>query len=334
VLAVLAVTALAVGVWRWGWRERRWDTYAPRIVADLPWGDAPADAGLSPADQGTPRYGPLAFAIGDDRIVVADTYHRRLLVRRLRGGPWKAMDLPGSQLTAACALPGRQGILVADEAHLVLWRLVGRGPVAVASLRPTPGATTALWRLACGADGGAYGELVTIGRGLFRVELVAFRARQLTVLAAGLGTDARPVDGGPPLRSFAVGPDGAWYLAGPGPAPGTLTVAVERPWGRRGALWTVTGLPAVRGVEVLGWARGRLYVGVNLGRPGQPGTIVALGNQGSVAARIAVPPPAVLAASYAVVAPNGTVYVADSTTTAFRILEIRSIHHTALEWRL
>jgi hypothetical protein len=277
ILAGLALAAAVVLVVRLGYRERHWDTYRRQVVVRLAWGSGPDQVGRSLSLSGTGDYGPLAFTVGHGRLVIADTYNDRVLIRGLDGGPWTTIPAPRSELTAACYLPGSLGLFMADDRRLTVWRVAGTRLEPWVSLPAGERHTTStLWRVDCGGDGRLYVEDVAVGRGRFHLGLLASDGRELKPIAQINGEPAVPEPLGPPLESFDVGPGGVWYLSQASPATHAVRIAVEKPLGTKTATWTIQIRDAVHTVQLLGLAAGRLFVGVNLGRRGMSGTVVVL----------------------------------------------------------
>lgn len=82
VLAAVALAALAVLVWGAFDREERVEAHR-EVLFTLPWGDGDGSVARVPVDGRV--FGPRSFAVAGDRVFVADTFNRRVLVLDLAG---------------------------------------------------------------------------------------------------------------------------------------------------------------------------------------------------------------------------------------------------------
>lgn len=326
VAAVLVLTALVWGVRR----ESTW-TLVPGGTVVVPVGPAPSSFGDAVGLDGI-RYGPLAFAVGNGRLVVADTYRHRLAWRSLHGGAWHYLAWPDSFLDDVVYWPADRSFLVVDNRlpGLYVWR--SGAPRLVWRVWPERGTAGAIWCVTAGAGPVAYGEAVAIGRGGFRVEWIAVTSRGARLVAwrtFDLGAqhaDAHGMLGSRlPLNAVWVGPEGAVYAVD----DEERSILVLRPDGQVG---TRIMLPAAAQAPYrwLGMDdQGRLYALAG----GVPDRLLVLSDQGQVLGERAVSPAALRAARYGAVAVDGTVYVDTSTGDRFRIASWRWIRKVRITWR-
>ena len=325
---------LAAALLAWGLSARRmthppvWQTH---LVATWPFGQGPAALGVETALDGQ-EYGPLGFAVAGTRLAIVDTYQSRLVWETRRGeapARWSRRSIPDSLLETVVWSGAMRAWLVADNAHLVIWAAAASGVEPWLTIPRRPGTTASLWRVVATPGGPVFVEEVVFGRGTYHLALGSYNARgrlERELTTAGYPTvDAA----GPPtiltqVRSFASAPDGELYveLAGTTPQSRTVGVLNRHGSGLRDAVVLRSPVPIINS-QLVGLSRqGRIYLAVNVGLPRRPGLILVFTPTGRLLLRIPVPIEAVRAAVYAQVAADGTVYVDESTRTAYRLVAV------------
>jgi outer membrane protein assembly factor BamB len=326
IAAAAVITALALGVGH----ESTWEL-APGKTISAPIGAAGAAFGDAVGMDGI-HYGPLAFAVGAGRLVVADTYRQRLAWRYLRGGGWHYVPWPDSFVDEVVYWASDHSFLVVDNRlpGLYVWRS-GR-PRLIWRALPERRTSAAVWGVAAGTGPVADAEVVQIGRGGFRVEwievtrggarLVGWRTFDMGAPhATGHGVFATHL----PLDRFWLGPDGTVYAAG---ADGGATVNIYRPDGHVRSL--ALPVPARAVCRWLGVDdRGRLYALV----ADEGDRLMVFWADGGVAAERSVPAATLRAARYGAVTADGTVYVDTSTGDQLRITAWHWVRKDRIAWR-
>jgi hypothetical protein len=343
-LAGLALALALLAVVMLGLRRQTWWTTRQTVVISLPWGNGPEKAGRA-TGLDAQVYGPLAFAVGHGQVVVADTYHHRLLWRSLRGhGPWQSRLLPDSMLENLCYDPHSESFFAADNQSLTLWKL-SRGRVSrFLRLSEEPSGTSSLWHLAASPRGPLYLEVVRFGHGVFEVRVLAVSPRghaiPLTVSLHGirpLSLRAEVRSGFLPgaVRNLQVAPDGNLYVELPSLATREREIVVYRPNGTLIRTVHVHTRMAIEDTALLGVTpSGNFYLAVNVGRLGERGSVLEVTPSGTIRTRLTLPPTRVLAAVYGTVTPDGTLYLNESSIGHFRVVAIRPVEHRGIVWRL
>jgi hypothetical protein len=335
-LAVLAVIAA-------GLTEVRWWAVREDVIVRLPFGPGANDPGKAVGLDDV-QYGPLGFAVGGRRLVVADTYHERLLWRPLgRPRDWHAVPVPHAILEGICYQASSASFYLADNRTLTILRLHDSHIVPWRHVPEPSGATASLWQMAAGPRDLLYVEEVAFGHGRFRLELLELggdrRARTLAVTEAGQDWSLTPTAAGGvlnvPVHNFQVGPDGVLYIEAPSLSASEREILRYDPSGKLIGTVTVAAPGTIDDTALLGVdSAGRIYFGVNLGDPRQAGLVLVLSSGGHVLVRIPVPPTTVQAAQYGWVAPNGTLYLNESTGEVFRLVAFRLVVRSRVVWRL
>ena len=116
VLAAVALAALALVVWGAFDLEERVEAHR-EVLFTLPWGDGDGSVGRAPV--GERVFAPRSFAVAGDRILVADTFNRRVLVLDRAGRLLQTLTPqagPPGEGSAAGVLPDARAVGAAEGA--------------------------------------------------------------------------------------------------------------------------------------------------------------------------------------------------------------------------
>lgn len=287
VVAATAIGLLALGACGRAAPPPRWGTR-------LPWGEAVATAA-----GGGKVTGPLAVAAADDALVLADSFHDRLLVWRAADGAWgdpvRAAIPTGSPILAVAAAPGAAAPVYCATAGGGIWEVPAAAPPRrLAQLPADPQALERVVGMAAHRQG-VWIDLVTIGADAAIRALVAVGTGGAhTLRRAVLATPAGPA---PPAVPWLFSPAGVRQGLARGPDASIWLVGRDQQG--RPVLWRLgaDGQPAgrrrwpaaLRQADFLGVApSGLAYVLEDVGSVGQQLEGVTAG--GSVRSRRPLPP--------------------------------------------
>lgn len=312
-----------------------WSLAHPTPVMSLPFGNGPMTMGRAIGLDGR-IYGPLAFAVGGSGMAIADTYHGQIYYKTRRNQVIPAANM----MIEDMVLSPSGALLAADNRNLSVWKLGSGAPRPIIALPQRPGYTESIWHLAAGPKGRIYVEWVRFGRGTFTVGLSAYSrtGHLIQQLARSHGGETQALHGlqgfvvNDPVRTFQVGPDGHIYIEPPNSSARRRTIRI---YGAQGAFvrdLTVTSPVAIQHSELLGVSqRGWVYLGVNLSVSGQAYVIV-VNEHGQTLAKLHVHAVPVYASVYGRVTPNGDLFLDQSTSLQYRIVQWHPVENKVWRW--
>jgi hypothetical protein len=297
-----------------GFYRVSWHAMGP--VMSWPWSQLGRATGIDGR-----RYGPLAFAVHEHAVVVADTYQQRLVWFK-QGS--RRHTLPAtSMMVEDIALTPAGAPLVADNRNLEVWVWRHAQWHALVRVPRRRGYAQAIWQIAAQPTG-VYVELVRLGQGTLGTELNVYnwQGRQVATVTQA---EARPsrlathsLSATAFVKAFVVAANGTIYVEPP--APGERQAVVRRYNDHGQFLSQVTiRLPVnARHVELFGVHHDIIDLGVNLTR-GRHAYLVAANAEGRVLAVAPVHAVPIYAAVYGRIGANGRVYLDQSTAKDYII---------------
>ncbi len=327
-VAVIGLTLVA-GLGAGFRRVSEWKYGRAQVAWSIPFGSGPGEIGRGRGMNGR-VYGPLAIAVNGSgrrrRLVVADTYHGRIL--EISAHAVRTIPIADSFIDAVCLSPGGREIYAVDDRTTRVWAVDSAGAKRWAALAPAkPGYTQSIWDMAAGGAGSLWIDWIRVGRGSVETALSRVQAKP------GQGAFRQPIAERGAVASLVRSPAGNFYVALPGNSARSLQVIVYSPAGvaeRSVYVQTSTPMqtPQLLGVDV----RGDLYV--DLGSQGHgAGPIEIFNRDGKPVAHFNVPPSPVGTWHPGYVQARGTVYLIDSTAHRFRVLRYRVYAVQRWIWR-
>lgn len=332
---VLAAVAVAAAVWMAAGVRRVAEPYfvGPVTVVQLPFGDGPGAVGAVVGMDGR-RYGPLAFApVGGD-VVVADTFHHRLLVVGEQGS-LRTVPLPEQVVAEDLACQGPVRCYVVDGRGASIWSTAPR-PTMMATGRPPGGTTVALRRVALTRAGHLLVETLVVGRGELVSRLVEYQPQGALVrelgrhrVVGGRLVVSSGVAG--PFGSFQVGPGDHLYLPAPVADGNGRWVVRELDADGRLLRRIVVRLAPGAAPHLLGVdRRGILYV--LLRAESGPRRLLAVDAAGQIVAHTVVAGDRVHSQVVGRVTPNGDCLVVENSSRTYRIVQFKLATRSRWKW--
>ncbi len=299
----------------------------PRVVWKASYGTSSNRVGESIGLDGR-HYGPLAFALLGKRLVVADSYNNRIIVRAHHSQVLEAAPL----MVEDVAVTPSGAILVADNRQLGVWRL-GSGRISrLIKIPQEKGVTEAIWHLGVGPEGQIVVQVLGFGQGQYQMMLNEYNrkgqfVRELARAQGGENAGLTPLAGHGPigiLQSFEISPSGELYVVPPSHQRYHRHIDVYRWDGQYVSQISIKSpIPILEscllGVNRMGWA----YVGINLTYPHRARVLV-VSPAGTLINDIEVHAVPIYSAVYGRVSPEGNLYLVQS-----------SIHHYVIDcWAL
>ncbi|MCL6562109.1 MAG: hypothetical protein K6U87_03780 [Firmicutes bacterium] len=300
----------------------------PRVVWRLSFGNGP-DAVREVSGVDGRRYGPLAFDVFHRHLYLLDSYGGRLLELNPAGKVEKVTALGATLGQDVVVSPGQE-VYVADAHGGGVYRLAGSGLAPVAPASASRGVQVVPWRLGIRA-GQLLVQWLAVGQNRLNSQLQAYSnahpdAGSLLYSASTAGEAALKA----PLVSFVVTPSGTVLLEFMGPSADSRRIREVSAQGTQGVL---VRLPAkARTAELLGVDQeGRLYFGWNLSGGQEAGVSVYAPN-GRLLLTWSVPPESVQAHIWGRVEPDGTLYLVENSSQAYRIVRWRVQSRQLWQW--
>ncbi len=324
VIGLTLLAGLAAGFHRISeWRQGR-----AHVEWSIPFGSASGEVGRGRGMNGR-VYGPLAIAVGGSggqrRLIVADTYHDRIL--EVSAHAVRAIPIADSFIDTVALSPDGRQIYAVDNRTPQIWAVDSSGARRWAELSPArPGYTQSIWDLAAGGASSLWMDWIRVGRG--RV------VTGLSRVADGQNGEFRQTITLPRVvASLARSPAGSLYVALPGNSDRWLRVVVYSPAGAvKRSLSLETAMP-MQSPQLLGVdARGDIYLDLGSLSHGA-GPIEIFNRNGKSIGRFRVPPSPIGTWHPGSVQADGTVYVIDSTGDRFRVLRYRCRAVQRWVWR-
>jgi hypothetical protein len=304
----------------------RWRT---RVVASFPIGERRDAVASYPGVDGQ-TYGPLAFAANGSQLCILDTYRSRVLIvaRGLRPRqPLRTVTIPDGLLEAVAWDARTSSWLVADNRHLIVWAIQGGRARPLIQLGERKGLSGAIESLAVGPGGQIFIGSAVVGHGQLQATLGQYGSNGRSIHQHTVVVNAADLAAGTAhnpvvllaLSGISVGADGDLYMVsgsgGSAMSPGGVlavnpaTLQVER---------RVT-LSRSRGhLALLGLTRtGTMYF--TAGGRSKPRWVLGYDQEGKLVLRIPLPSESLSSGVYADVTPSGSLFLAETTPTTYRI---------------
>ncbi|PSR31617.1 MAG: hypothetical protein C7B46_16590 [Sulfobacillus benefaciens] len=321
----------------WGWRQVTvWSLSAkPQVVWQSRFGKGADDVADAIGLDGR-RYGPLAFGVVGNHVVVADSYHHQIVYT----GPVSQRVAIGSLMVEDLAVSPSGSIILADNRQLTVWELTHGKLHEIIQVPRKAGVTQAIWHIAVGAHGQILLQIVTFGHGQFEMQLNEYSPkgtfiRELAHAQGGQGLELTPLAGHGPLgliRDFEVSPSGELYVEPPSNLRFQRQIDIYHWDGRYAGQVIVSSPEPIQENQFLGVNRwGWVYVGVNLNQPHQARVLV-VSPHGEILHDLAVHPIPIYSALYGRVTANGTLYLVQSTVHRYRIFRWPLQSHHVWRW--
>lgn len=291
--------------------------------AVLPWG-----AAVHAEEVSGRTFGPSAFALTDNTIVIADSFARHLLVWRRSAGSWigpRVIGLPSTVSIVTAVAVTADGTIVAADDRLELWSFATLGQATVMGSLARAGQFVSVTSLVPYATG-ALADVLQVGpaetvRALYALPIGGPPYVVKRTIIATPGEPARHPAGPPWLllpagveRGLApAGNEDAWVLGRTARGqPALIRMAAPETIGHP------IPVPACVRCDFLGVARGLI---VFLSMPSTPEAAVeAFERHGRIAWRLPLPDSqGPQLGAYAVMAANGALLTMTSTPTALTL---------------
>lgn len=309
---------------------------AQGVVVKLPFGNGIDTAGRAIGIDGR-MYGPLTFAANTHMVVVADSYHERLLI--FRHGHMSELPATGKMIEDI-AISANNQIVAADNRQLTVWSFERHKIRPIVQFSGPKGYTDALWHIALAPRQRILVERLRFGHGTFQARIDEYSMkgqliRSLAEARAGRNGALNPLgasDIALPVQNLQVAPDGHLYLE-PMPLTGSSrTVRIYQQDGMLLGQLIIQSPETILRSDFLGVdARGRVYMVINMDVPHKARVLVAEPD-GHLVADIPVPAVSVYAANYGRVLPSGEFYLDDSTSSTYRIRAYRPVTRRVWHW--
>ncbi len=299
----------------------------PHVVWKSPYGTTASSVGDATGLDGR-HYGPLAFALLGNRIVLADSYNSRII---LQGPHFQALEA-APLMVEDVAVTSSGAVLAADNRQLGVWRLGAHHRIEFIKIPQEKGLTQAIWHIAIGPEGEIVVQVLGFGQGRYQMTLNEYDrrgklVRELSRAQGGRHANLTPLAGHGPIgivRSFEISPSNELYVMPPSHQRFVRHIDVYRWDGQYVSQITVASPEPIfdstfLGINRLGWA----YVGINLTYPHR-GRVLVVSPAGAVINDIKVHAVPVYSAVYGRVSPTGNLYLVQS-----------SLHHYVIKcWTL
>ncbi|MHB1957360.1 MAG: NHL repeat-containing protein [Sulfobacillus sp.] len=332
---LLSMTFLAVSLWGWR-RVTVWNLSSqPHMAWQANFGTHEGNVGDAHGLDGR-RYGPLAFSLLGQEIVVADSYKGRIIVT----GPHPQQFSVSPLMVEDMAVTGSGSVIVADNRQLEVWMLRNREKRLLIKVPQARGMTQAIWHLAVGSRGEILLQIVGFGHGQFEMRLNEYNRagrfiRELSRATGGEGSDLTPLAGHGPLgliRDFEVSPAGELYVEPPSNERFHRQIDIYHWNGQYAGGIVVSSPEPIQDSQFLGVNRwGWVYLGINLNQPHQARVLV-VSPHGTILNDMAVHAVPVYSAVYGRVSPKGSLYLVQSTPSHYRIEKWTLVSHRVWRW--
>ncbi len=306
------------------------------VVVKLPFGNSADSAGRARGIDGR-LYGPLTFAVNAHMVVVADSYHERLLV--FHKGRMTEIPALGKMIEDIALSPNNQ-IVAADNRQLTVWSFEKNRARSIVRFSGPKGYTDALWHIALAPRQGILVERLRFGHGTFQARIDEYSMkgqliRSLAEARAGRHGVLNPLGSGNialPVQNLQVAPDGHLYLEPMPLGASSRSLRIYQQDGMPLGQLIIQSPEKILRSDFLGVdSRGRVYMVINMDVPHKARVLVAEPN-GRLIADIPVPAVPVYAANYGRVLPSGEFYLDASTASTYQLRSYRPVTRRVWRW--